>query len=238
MFCRPAADESVAEFETRFRRAVDVAATAKDGVRALLFRLADDQLLPNRARSATHRYLALFEHDDVAELDRSVASLILDRDDLLCSVFAQTTLVTAPSPIPAYAPPRPPEPAPPQAGPGIFITFTRPIDEAGDAEYNRWYDEHHVPDALHMSGFRRARRFKVTTEKVAVADDRTTAGPEPALAPYLAVYEIDDTGYTSYNREIQPWIESFATIYYGPDEYDKQFTQAFIFEQLIEDERG
>lgn len=39
-----------------------------------------------------------------------------------------------------------------------FVVFTKPV--AGkEAEYNRWYDEQHLPDVLQVPGIINARRF-------------------------------------------------------------------------------
>jgi hypothetical protein len=50
------------------------------------------------------------------------------------------------------------------------------IDPAREDEFNRWYDEEHVPEKRAAPGFRSARRFKHHTEP----------------HRYLALYEIDD----------------------------------------------
>lgn len=65
----------------------------------------------------------------------------------------------------------------------IVLTDTRPEVEA---DFNRWYDESHVPGLLQVPGYRSGLRFRLV-------DD-------PALAHhgdryrYLALYEIDDEG--------------------------------------------
>jgi hypothetical protein len=49
-----------------------------------------------------------------------------------------------------------------------------------DAEFNRWYDEQHVPDVLRIPGFSSARRYAL--KRVA------TAGV--AMAPYLVLFTV------------------------------------------------
>jgi hypothetical protein len=39
-----------------------------------------------------------------------------------------------------------------------FVVFTNPA-EGKEAEFNRWYDEQHVPDVLRVPGFVAAQRF-------------------------------------------------------------------------------
>lgn len=58
----------------------------------------------------------------------------------------------------------------------ILVVLTRPLP-GGDEEYNRWYDERHLPDVLHViGGFTAAQRFERLGER--------------APWPYLAIYEI------------------------------------------------
>lgn len=63
----------------------------------------------------------------------------------------------------------------------LFLAFNNP---AGDEEeYNRWYDEVHVPAVLQLDGFVSARRFRLS-------DARPPTDPLSAYR-YLAVYELD-----------------------------------------------
>ena len=61
-----------------------------------------------------------------------------------------------------------------------LIVFMGPVEGKED-EFNKWYDEEHVPHALSLPGFKTARRFG--------------AGPEymgrKAPCPYAALYEIE-----------------------------------------------
>ncbi|HEY8524063.1 MAG TPA: hypothetical protein VIL48_03805 [Acidimicrobiales bacterium] len=62
--------------------------------------------------------------------------------------------------------------------PGILFAHMEPPAEIED-EFNRWYDEDHVPSRLGVPGFRAAHRYRQ------VGRDR------PA---YTVVYELDDPG--------------------------------------------
>lgn len=56
-----------------------------------------------------------------------------------------------------------------------FVVFTKPV--AGqDAEYNRWYDQQHIPDVLAVPGFLSARRFVSNVD---------------GARQYLALYEME-----------------------------------------------
>jgi len=52
-----------------------------------------------------------------------------------------------------------------------------------EAEYNRWYDEQHIPDVLDVPGFVSAQRF-------AYAETQMAPNAEPSHR-YLAIYDID-----------------------------------------------
>jgi len=52
------------------------------------------------------------------------------------------------------------------------------VDPAREDEFNRWYDEEHIPEKLRTEGFYSARRFKHATDP----------------HRYLAVYEVKDAG--------------------------------------------
>jgi len=66
-------------------------------------------------------------------------------------------------------------------GTSVLLVMTRCTDPAREAEFNKWYDDVHLPDVLSVPHFVAAQRYKL-------------AGPanknEPE-AQYLAVYELD-----------------------------------------------
>ena len=61
-----------------------------------------------------------------------------------------------------------------------LAVFLNPVEDR-DAEFNTWYDEHHVPDAMTLPGWKTAQRFK--------------AGPHymgrDAPGKYMALYDIE-----------------------------------------------
>jgi hypothetical protein len=61
----------------------------------------------------------------------------------------------------------------------LWLVLTNPAD-GQEQEFNRWYDEEHVPDMLGVEGVSAVRRFRLDT----------SAGPEPGQS-YLAVYEVE-----------------------------------------------
>ena len=58
--------------------------------------------------------------------------------------------------------------------PGLLM-FMVEIDPEHEEEFNRWYNEEHLPERAHCPGFRSARRFK--------ASDGSSR--------YLALYDLD-----------------------------------------------
>ena len=66
---------------------------------------------------------------------------------------------------------------------GVLVVLVNNLDPAREADFNRWYDEVHVPDILSAGSFHRATRYCAT--------DATDPAAPTCLASYLAVYETD-----------------------------------------------
>jgi hypothetical protein len=60
-------------------------------------------------------------------------------------------------------------------------------DPAREAEFNEWYENVHLPDLLGVEGIVAAQRFKLTGP----GPQTLTRSGEPAVAQYLAIYELD-----------------------------------------------
>jgi hypothetical protein len=63
----------------------------------------------------------------------------------------------------------------------LWLVFTRCTDASREAEFNRWYDEFHIPDMLSVPHVVAAQRFTVAGFQ----------GQIPASPGHLAVYELD-----------------------------------------------
>ena len=72
--------------------------------------------------------------------------------------------------------------------PGCLLIVTAEVDPAVEAEWNRWYDTVHLPDALKCPGVRRGRRY-VSSGEIS----ETSAGKTEKIAKriYTTIYEID-----------------------------------------------
>lgn len=57
-----------------------------------------------------------------------------------------------------------------------LLTFAADIDPSREQDFNRWYEEEHIPERLAIPGFLRASRYQAVV-----------GGPK-----YLAVYEVSD----------------------------------------------
>jgi hypothetical protein len=83
--------------------------------------------------------------------------------------------------------------------PLLWLVFTRPV--AGrEAEYDKWYDDVHLPDVVSVPGVRTAQRFTLGPE-------RRDASAEPEFR-HLAVYEIDSDQPDEVFAEITRRIEA------------------------------
>jgi hypothetical protein len=75
-----------------------------------------------------------------------------------------------------------------------FLALTNPI--AGkEAEFNAWYDTHHVPDVINVPGFVSGQRFKLA--------DSQLGGEASKAFKYLAVYEIETDDIAGTIKELQ-----------------------------------
>ena len=73
-----------------------------------------------------------------------------------------------------------------------FVVLTNPTP-GNDTEYNRWYNEQHIPDVLNVPGFVAAQRFKLA--------DSETGDKHPHR--YLALYEIETNDLAATLKELQ-----------------------------------
>ena len=75
--------------------------------------------------------------------------------------------------------------------PECLLIVTAEVDSAIEAEWNRWYDTVHLPDALKCPGVRHGRRY-VSSGEIS----ETSGGKTETIAKrmYTTVYEIDGPG--------------------------------------------
>ena len=68
----------------------------------------------------------------------------------------------------------------------LYLVYTN-CEPGREAEFNHWYDTVHLPDLLRVEGIVAAQRFQLTGP----GPQTLTRAGEPAVAQYLAVYELD-----------------------------------------------
>ena len=72
--------------------------------------------------------------------------------------------------------------------PGCLLIVTAEVDPEVDTEWNRWYDEVHLPDALSCPGVRRGQRY-VSIGEVSESVRGTSTKAKTRI--YTTVYELD-----------------------------------------------
>lgn len=72
--------------------------------------------------------------------------------------------------------------------PACLLIVTVEVDPQVEAEWNRWYDEVHLPDALKCPGVRQGRRY-VSAGPIADTVDGRRESVNKRL--YTTVYELD-----------------------------------------------
>ena len=60
------------------------------------------------------------------------------------------------------------------------LVVTMEVDESDEAEFNKWYNEQHLPERMAIPGYVSARRFKLE------GDNNSNA------LKYLCIWEMDD----------------------------------------------
>lgn len=78
--------------------------------------------------------------------------------------------------------------------PGCLLIVTAEIDPAVEADWNRWYDTVHLPDALRCPGVLRGRRYVSAGEISETIRGKTE---KTARRIYTTVYELDSPAATT-----------------------------------------
>lgn len=72
--------------------------------------------------------------------------------------------------------------------PILFLVGTRPQDPALEAEFNRWYDQVHIPEIMKLGFMTKASRYQLEDDK-------------EGYPKFLAVYEFpDEQALSSFNE--------------------------------------
>ena len=77
------------------------------------------------------------------------------------------------------------------AGEELLLVFTNAV-EGRDDEFDRWYDETHVPQVLAVPGVSVAQRYRVG--ELETPEVEGVPAPPPPAHRYLAIYRLDRDG--------------------------------------------
>lgn len=104
-----------------------------------------------------------------------------------------------------------------------FVVLTNPTP-GKDAEFNRWYNEQHIPDVLNAAGFVRAQRFRLSETQNGPKVDQTHR--------YLALYEIETDDLAASLKDLQSRIGTPEMVM--SDAIDLTSANGRIFEPVAE----
>jgi hypothetical protein len=107
---------------------------------------------------------------------------------------------------------------------GVFVVFTNSTDAADDAEFNRWYDEVHIPQISGLPGFLAARRFKASDFQAL-----------PDVVPdhgYLTIYELEAESLAEPMEALAKLRESGEMIMSHTMRQADPETARFVYEEL------
>ena len=72
--------------------------------------------------------------------------------------------------------------------PDCLLIVTAEVDASVEADWNRWYDDVHLPDALACPGVRAGRRYVSSGE---ISESDRGQGKRSLTKLYTTVYELD-----------------------------------------------
>lgn len=104
----------------------------------------------------------------------------------------------------------------------VFVVMTNATGNR-DAEFNKWYDNQHIPDVLRIPGIVAAQRFKISGAQL---------GDGTSQWKYLALYELDTDDPGASLKELQARIGTPAMVM--SDTLDMDSIGAFMFTPIGE----
>jgi hypothetical protein len=104
-----------------------------------------------------------------------------------------------------------------------FVVMTNPT--AGkEAEFNEWYNTHHIADVLNVPGFVSAQRFRL--------DDTQMGGEASKAYKYLALYEIETDDIAGVLKELRTRAGTPEIV--PSDAIDMKNVATFMFTPIAE----
>jgi hypothetical protein len=105
-----------------------------------------------------------------------------------------------------------------------LVVFTNPTT-GNEAEFNRWYNEQHIPDVLNAAGFVCAQRFKLSDTQMGPNIDKSHQ--------YLALYEIETDDIKASLKDLQSRAGTADMVM--SDAIDLKGANARLFEPVAEE---
>ena len=99
-----------------------------------------------------------------------------------------------------------------------MLVFTNVAKGGDEANYNKWYDEQHIPDVCRIDGFSGAQRFKRSGDE----------GP----TQYLAIYEMEADDPAAVVADLTSKAGTDAMIM--TDDIDLENATIMMYEQVTE----
>ena len=112
-----------------------------------------------------------------------------------------------------------------QLAKGIMVVQSSPASADQEDEYNRWYDEIHIPGIRAIPGFTGARRYRLVRDAGQV--------PDAIVHDYLAVYDLDAPDIAEPVGELR--ARSAAGEMQGSDALSRDPAPVVAVYQLVED---
>lgn len=97
-----------------------------------------------------------------------------------------------------------------------IVVLSGPVSAEREDEYNKWYDEVHLPEMCAVEGVVAAQRF-------AAAEEQPLGEP---LAPYVAFYELGDDTQAALKA-----VTAAAATFNMSDAIDLNTARAFVVEE-------
>jgi hypothetical protein len=104
-----------------------------------------------------------------------------------------------------------------------FVVMTNPTT-GKEAEFNEWYNTHHIPDVLNVPGFVCAQRFHIA--------DAQMGGEASKAYKYLALYEIETDDLAGVLKELRARGGTPEIV--PSDAIDMKNVGAFVFTPVAE----
>ena len=99
-----------------------------------------------------------------------------------------------------------------EIGKALLVVFMQPKAEV-EAEFNDWYNQHHVPERVSVPGFLNARRFELCDGEGAMK--------------YLVIYELEDESVL----QSDAYARSVATS--TPMNFERPQVQRLVYRQVF-----